>query len=137
MIHILGMVIPHCGRLRQHFASQPAFRNETNNVAASRSASPGVNQGMNKEHLQLKNVQDATALTATVGARQFGKLKHEWSEYCSITDPRNGPIDPVEALHRTGTLLNAVGDVIISANSINQVSPETPTASRKAGSAVI
>lgn len=91
---------------------------------------------MNKEHLPLENVQDATAVTATVGARQFGKLKHEWSEYCSITDPRNGPIDPVEALHRTGTLLHAVGDVIVSATT-NQVSPETPTASRKAESAVI
>ncbi|WP_247041159.1 hypothetical protein [Arthrobacter rhizosphaerae] len=75
---------------------------------------------MNEEHLQLMNVQDATAVLATVGARQFGQLKHEWSEYCSITDPRNGPIDPVAALHRTGALLHAVGDVIVSAKSSNQ-----------------
>lgn len=75
---------------------------------------------MNEEHLQLKNVQDATPVTATVGARQFGKLRHEWSEYCSITDPRNGPIDPVAALHRTGALLHAVGDVIVSAKSNDQ-----------------
>lgn len=75
---------------------------------------------MNEEHLQLKNVQDATPVTATVGARQFGKLRHEWSEYCSITDPRNGPIDPVAALHRTGAVLHAVGDVIVSAKSNDQ-----------------
>lgn len=72
---------------------------------------------MNTEHLQLTNVQDATAVTATVGARQFGQLKHEWAAYCSITDPRNGPIDPVAALHSTGALLHAVGDVIVSAKS--------------------
>lgn len=75
---------------------------------------------MNEEHLQLMNVQDATAVTASVGARQFGQLKREWSEYCSITDPRNGPVDPVAALHRTGALLHAVGDVIVSAKSNNQ-----------------
>lgn len=63
------------------------------------------------------NIQDRTPPTATVGARQLGRLKNQWSEYRSITDPRNGPIDPVEALHRTGAILHAVGDVITSART--------------------
>jgi hypothetical protein len=66
-----------------------------------------------KQH-QAMNIQDGTLPTATVGARQLGQLKSRWSEYRSLTDPRNGPIDPVEALHRTGAILSAVGDVITS-----------------------
>lgn len=62
----------------------------------------------------MTNVQDGTVQTATVGARQLGQLKSRWSEYRSIIDPRNGPVDPVEALHCTGALLHAVGDVITS-----------------------
>lgn len=60
------------------------------------------------------NVKDRTAPTATVGARQLGQLKDRWTEYRSVSDLRNGPIDPVEALQRTGALLHAVGDVISS-----------------------
>ena len=69
---------------------------------------------MRENQHQVTNIQDGTSPTATVGARQFGQLKNRWSEYRSITDPRNGPIDPVEALHRTGALLHAIGDVITS-----------------------
>lgn len=72
---------------------------------------------MRIEDLPLTTTQDGTAITATVGARQFGQLKHRWSEYRVFTDPSNGPIDPVEALHRTGDLLHAVGDVISSEES--------------------
>jgi hypothetical protein len=69
---------------------------------------------MSEQQQQVMNLQDGALPMASVGARQLGKLKHRWSEYRSITDPRNGPIDPVEALHRTGALLHAVGDVITS-----------------------
>lgn len=69
---------------------------------------------MRENQHQVRNNQDGTLPTATVGARQFGQLKNRWSEYLSITDPHNGPIDPVEALHRTGALLYAVADVITS-----------------------
>jgi hypothetical protein len=69
---------------------------------------------MNEPQHQVINIQDGAAPIAAVGARQLGQLKNRWSEYRSVTDPRNGPIDPVEALHRTGALLHAVGDVITS-----------------------
>jgi hypothetical protein len=69
---------------------------------------------MNEPQHQVINIQDGAAPMAAVGARQLGQLKNRWSEYRSVTDPRNGPIDPVEALHRTGALLHAVGDVITS-----------------------
>ena len=75
---------------------------------------------MRETQYQRTNAQDPPVPTATVGARQLGQLKSRWFEYCSITDPRNGPIDPVEALHRTGALLHAVGDVITS-----EKTPET------------
>jgi hypothetical protein len=68
------------------------------------------------QHQKVK-VEDVTAPTATVGARPLGQLKSRWAEYRSLTDPRNGPIDPVEALHRTGAILQAVGDVITSEES--------------------
>lgn len=73
---------------------------------------------MRETRHQKKNVQDVTAPTATVGARQLGQLKNRWSEYRSLTDPRNGPIDPVEALHRTGAILHAVSDVITSEKNV-------------------
>jgi hypothetical protein len=73
-----------------------------------------VSQSMKENQHEAMNIQDGTLLTATVGARQLGQLKNRWSEYRAITDPRNGPVDPVEALHRTGAILHAVGDVITS-----------------------
>lgn len=73
-----------------------------------------VSQGMGETQHEVINIQDRTSPTATVGARQLGQLKNHWSEYRSITDPRNGPIDPVQALHQTGAILHAVGDVITS-----------------------
>ena len=73
-----------------------------------------VSQNMREKQHEVMNIQDRTSPTATVGARQLGQLKNHWSAYRSITDPRNGPIDPVEALHRTGDILHAVGDVITS-----------------------
>lgn len=69
---------------------------------------------MGENHYPKMEIQDGTVPTASVGARQLGQLKNRWVEYRSTTDPRNGPVDPVEALHRTGALLHAVGDVIIS-----------------------
>jgi hypothetical protein len=69
---------------------------------------------MRETQHQTRNVQELAAPTATVGARQLGQLKSRWSEYRSLTDPRNGPIDPVEALHRTGAILHAVDEVITS-----------------------
>lgn len=69
---------------------------------------------MRETQHQKKNVQDVGASTATVGARQLGQLKHRWFEYRTLTDPRNGPLDPVEALHRTGAILHAVSEVITS-----------------------
>lgn len=69
---------------------------------------------MREGQYQKLNVLDGTAPTATVGTRQLGQLKNRWSEYRSVSDPRNGPIDPVLALQRTGALLHAVGDVITS-----------------------
>ena len=63
---------------------------------------------------QFQDDQDGAPPTVAVGARQFGQLKHRWFEYRSITGPRNGPIDPLEALHSTGALLHAVGDAISS-----------------------
>lgn len=77
-----------------------------------------VSKGMREDQHEVMTIQDDMSLqTATVGARQLGKLKRQWSEYRSITDPRNGPIDPIEALHRTGAILHAVGDVITSERS--------------------
>lgn len=72
---------------------------------------------MRETQLEKMNVQAGTAATAMVGARQLGQLKHCWSEYRSVSDPRNGPLDPVLALQRTGALLHAVGDVITSEKS--------------------
>lgn len=69
---------------------------------------------MRETQHQKMIVQDVAAPTAMVGARQLGQLKNRWSEYRSLTDPRNGPIDPVEALHRAGAILHAVGDVLTS-----------------------
>lgn len=70
---------------------------------------------MREDQHEAMNIQkDVSLQTATVGAWQLRKLKSQWSEYRSITDPRNGPIDPIEALHRTGAILHAVGDVITS-----------------------
>jgi hypothetical protein len=63
------------------------------------------------------NVQDGTATTAMVGAHQLRQLKRRWADYKSVSDPRNGPVDPVAALQRTGALLHAVGHVIISEKS--------------------
>lgn len=57
-----------------------------------------------------------------VGAGQLGQLKRRWAEYRFVTDPGNGPIDPVEALHLTGALLHAVGDVIASEESRGRAS---------------
>lgn len=68
-----------------------------------------------KRH-QKTNILERTA-TATVGSRQLGQLRNYWAEYCSLTDPRNGPFDPVEALYRTGAILHAVGDVLASEKS--------------------
>ena len=65
-----------------------------------------------KQH-QTRNIQE-TSSTATVGARQLRQLRNDWSEYRSLTDPGNGPLDPVEALHRTGAILHAVSDVLTS-----------------------
>jgi hypothetical protein len=77
-----------------------------------------VSQSMSEQkQQQVTNIQDGTAPMATVGARQLGQLKNRWSEYRSITDPHNGPLDPIEALHRTGAILHAVGDVITSERS--------------------
>src|SRR4029453_11587232 len=74
-----------------------------------------VSQSMReKQHQAMKIQEDGSLRTATVGARQLRQLKSQWSEYRSVTDPHNGPIDPVEALHRTGAILHAVADVITS-----------------------
>ncbi|MBT2534181.1 hypothetical protein J7E83_19035 [Arthrobacter sp. ISL-48] len=69
---------------------------------------------MTKIKDQTVNIHDTMVPTVAVGALQIGRLKRHWSEYCSATDPDNGPIDLVEALNRTGALLHAVGDVITS-----------------------
>lgn len=49
---------------------------------------------------------------AFVGAEELDQLKDSWSQYRATTDPRNGPLDPVEALHCTGAVLRAVNAVI-------------------------
>jgi hypothetical protein len=80
---------------------------------------------MAENQFQTKDAQGAAAPTVAVGAQQLGQLKRHWSEYRSVTDPRNGRIDPVEALNRTGALLDAVGDVISSQQTAD-TQPSTP-----------
>lgn len=79
-----------------------------------------------RETQQIKDAHDGTVPTAVVGARQLGRLQHRWNEYCSVADPSNGPIDPVQALRRTGALLNAIGDIITSEQAAQTQAEGTP-----------
>lgn len=46
-------------------------------------------------------------------------LHHVWAEHRHLTDPVNGPVDPVRVLQSTGALLRAVDEVMTARQACN------------------
>lgn len=69
---------------------------------------------MRQGHLHVAEKTSTTSRSVLVGADQINELTERWTDYRAIVDPQNGPVDPVEALHRTGAVLRAIEDVIVS-----------------------
>lgn len=51
-------------------------------------------------------------LTVSVGRREFENLYGAWAAYTDATQARNGTVDPVLALQRTGTILQSLKAII-------------------------
>lgn len=47
-------------------------------------------------------------LTLSVGKREFEDLAGAWTAYLEATQSKPGPVDPVLAMQRTGTILRAL-----------------------------
>lgn len=51
-------------------------------------------------------------LTVSVSRQEFEDLTGAWAAYLEATQSRNGPIDPVLAMQRTGSVLRSLERVM-------------------------
>jgi hypothetical protein len=61
-------------------------------------------------------------LSVSVGKREFENLTGAWVAYLEVRQSKNGPIDPILAMQRTGTVLRSLEAIIATLG----IEPEKP-----------
>lgn len=62
-------------------------------------------------------------LTVSVGKREFENLTGAWAAYTEATQTHNGPVDPVLAMQRTGTILRSL-EAIMATLDVESEKPQ-------------